>query len=40
VFYEVMQLIMALSFLAGIILALLFTVDKININPVNLYLEK
>ena len=37
---EVIQLTMVFSFLAGVILTLLLTADKKNINSRNLYLKK
>ena len=39
-FNEIIQLTMVFSFLAGIILVLLLTADKKNINSRNLYLKK
>ena len=39
-FNEIIQLAMVFSFLAGVILILLLTADKKNINARNLYLKK
>ena len=39
-FNEIIQIAMVFSFLAGVILILLLTADKKNINARNLYLKK
>ena len=39
-FNEIIQLTIVFSFLAGVILILLLTADKKNINTKNLYLKK